>query len=120
MKRLHETARETVGLRPEEVRNLRKLLLARKAELMDSYSTLEDEARQKGKADAFEQTLSLALLENESSAIREIDSALERMDEGAYGVCEECARSIDKARLRAFPQATLCRRCKSLEEGSRN
>lgn len=136
MKRLHETAREAVGLRPEEVRNLRKLLLARRAELMDSYSNLEGESRQKGKeagelsavpyhpadlgSDAFEQALSLALLENESSSIREIDAALERMDEGTYGACEECASPIDKARLRALPQATLCRRCKSLEESSRN
>lgn len=136
MKRLYATTRETVGLRPEEVRNLRKLLLARKAELMDSYSNLEDEARQKGKeagelsavpyhpadlgSDAFEQTLSLALLENESSAIREIDAALERMDEGTYGACEECASPIDRTRLRALPQATLCLRCKRLEETSRN
>lgn len=136
MKRLYQTARETIGLRPEEARNLRKLLLARKAELMDSYSNLEDEARQKGKeagelsavpfhpadlgSDAFEQTLSLALLENESSAIREIDAALERMEEGTYGACEECASPIDRTRLRALPQATLCRRCKRLEETSRN
>ena len=136
MKRLHEISRETIGLRPEEVRNLRKLLIARKAELMDSYSNLEGEARQKGKeagelsavpyhpadlgSDAFEQTLSLALLENEMSAIREIDAALERMDKGTYGACEECASPIDKARLRALPQASLCRRCKSIEESSRN
>ena len=37
MKRLHESTKETVGLRREEVRNLRKLLLASKEELMDSY-----------------------------------------------------------------------------------
>lgn len=136
MKRLNESTRGLVGLRPEEVRSLRKLLLSRKAELMDSYSNLEDGARQKGKeagelsvvpyhpadlgSDAFEQMLSLALLENESSAIREIDAALERMDEGTYGACEECASTIDRVRLRALPQATLCRRCKRLEESSRN
>jgi RNA polymerase-binding protein DksA len=136
MKRLHETARETVGLRPEEVRNLRKLLIARKAELMDSYSTLEDEARLKGKeagelsavpyhpadrgTDSFEASLSLALLGNEATALREIDLALERMDEGTYGACEDCGNPIGKARLRALPQARLCRTCKSLEEISRS
>jgi RNA polymerase-binding transcription factor DksA len=121
-----------VGLRPEEMRSLRKFLLARKAELMDSYSNLEDEARLKGKeagelsavpfhpadlgSDSFEQSLSLALLESESSALREIGLALERMDQGTYGSCEECGNSIGKARLRALPQATLCRACKCLEE----
>jgi DnaK suppressor protein len=133
--RMHEAARESVGLRPEEIRNLRKLLLARKAELLDSYSNLEDDARIKGKdagelpavsnhpadlgTDRFETILSLALLENESTALREIDLALERMDEGAYGTCEDCGDPIGKTRLRARPEATLCRNCKSLEERSR-
>jgi len=136
MKRMYESAWESIGLRPEEIRSLRRLLLARKAELMDSYLNLEDEARAKGKeagelsavpfhpadlgTDSFEQTLSLALLENESMALREIDLALERMDEGTYGACEDCGNPIGKARLRALPQATLCRACKSLEESSRN
>ncbi len=103
---------------------------------MDSYSTLEDEARLKGKeagelsavpyhpadlgTDSFETSLALALLENESTALREIDLALDRMDEGTYGTCEDCGNAIGKARMRAIPQTRLCRRCKSLEESSRN
>lgn len=121
-----------IGLCPAELRSLRKLLLARKAELLDSYSNLEDGARLKGKeagelsavpyhpadlgSDSFDQSLSLALLENKSSALREIDLALERMDRGTYGTCEECGDPIGKTRLRALPEAMLCRTCKSLEE----
>jgi DnaK suppressor protein len=136
MKRKHEAARDSIGLRPEELRSLRRLLLARKAELMDSYSNLEDEARAKGKeagelsavpyhpadlgTDSFDQSLSLALLENEISSLREIDAALERMNQGAYGWCEDCGNVIGKARLRALPQATLCLACKSFEENPRN
>jgi RNA polymerase-binding protein DksA len=133
MTRMKETqGASAIGLRPEELRSLRRLLLARKAELMDSYSNLEDEARLKGKeagelsdlphhpadrgSDSFEQSLSLALLETESSSIREIDLALERMNEGTYGSCEECGNPIGRTRLRALPQATRCRTCKSLEE----
>lgn len=133
MKRKQETQNPgAVGLRPEELRSLRKLLLARKAELLDSYSNLEDEARLKGKeagelsavpyhpadrgSDSFETSLSLALLENESSTMREIDLALERMDQGTYGTCEECGDPIGRVRLRALPQATLCRTCKNVEE----
>lgn len=124
-----------VGQGSEELESLRRLLLARKAELMDSYSTLEDEARKKGKeagelsavpyhpadlgSDSFEQILSFALLDNESTAIREIDLALDRMEEGTYGTCDDCSNAIGKARLRALPQATLCRTCKSLEESWR-
>jgi RNA polymerase-binding transcription factor DksA len=136
MKRVHGNPGEgMVGLSSDELRSLRKLLLARKAELLDSYSSLEGEACRKGNeagelaavrhhpadlgSDAFEQTLSLALLANESSALREIDLALGRMDEGTYGACQECGDSIGKSRLRALPQATLCRSCKSLEESCR-
>ena len=137
MKRTQESTRvRAIGLRPEEIEGLRTLLLARKAELMDSYSNLEAEARLHGKeagelsavpyhpadlgTDSFATSLSLALLENESTALREIDLAIERMDEGTYGACEDCGNPIGKARLRALPQATLCRTCKSLEETSRN
>jgi len=133
MKRMQETqGPNAVGLRPEEIRSLRRLLLARKAELMDSYANLQDEARLKGKdageltavpnhpadrgSDSFEQSLSLALLENESSSMREIDLALERMNEGTYGSCEDCGSPIGRVRLRAIPQATLCRTCKRREE----
>ena len=133
MKKTNESPRPgAVGLRAEEIRSLRKLLLARKTELLDSYGTLEDEARREAGelsavpyhpadlgTDSFDQSLSLALLENESTAIREIDLALERMDQGTYGACEECGGPIGKARLRALPQATLCRACKSLQEVGR-
>ena len=137
MKRTHGTTLAgAIGLRPGEIQGLRKLLLARKAELMDSYSNLEDEAKLHGKeagelsavpyhpadlgTDSFATSLSLALLENESTVLREIDLALERMDEGTYGACEDCGHPIGKARLRALPQARLCRACKSLEERSRH
>jgi DnaK suppressor protein len=126
---------KAIGLRPEEIQALRRLLLGRKAGLMDSTLTLEDEAKLKGKeagelsavpyhpadlgTDNFETILSLALLENESTALREIDLALERMDEGTYGACEDCGNPIGKARLRALPHARLCRGCKSLEESYR-
>ena len=133
MKRIHEARKSgAIGLRTDEMRSLRTLLLARKAELLDSYSNLEEDARLKGKeagelsavpvhpadlgSDSFAQSLSLALLENESTAIREIDLALDRMDQGTYGTCEECGDSIGRTRLRALPQATLCRACKTLEE----
>lgn len=61
-----------------------------------------------------EQEISLA------NSVRErmvqVEHALERLDEGDYGICEKCASSIPAARLAAFPSATLCVTCKSLEE----
>lgn len=48
--------------------------------------------------------------------VEEIRSALERIACGCYGLCARCGRRIPDARLRALPYATMCVRCKQLEE----
>jgi len=52
----------------------------------------------------------------ESHAIEQIDRALQKMDEGTYGICESCGRSISAARLDAIPCACLCLACKRRQE----
>ncbi|WP_460541222.1 TraR/DksA family transcriptional regulator [Glycomyces halotolerans] len=51
-----------------------------------------------------------------SERIRQVSHALERLDDGDYGICERCGNPIPAARLAAFPSATLCVSCKQLEE----
>ena len=60
--------------------------------------------------------LKLAQRERERSLARDIRWALKQIDEGAYGICEECDENIAFARLLAFPATTLCVRCKALQE----
>jgi len=49
--------------------------------------------------------------------LREIDDALQAIDEKFYGECQMCGKSIDKARLRIVPWAKYCYKCQSsLEE----
>ncbi|MFZ2057497.1 MAG: TraR/DksA C4-type zinc finger protein, partial [Acidimicrobiales bacterium] len=55
----------------------------------------------------------LALSAQAMAAVEEIDHALLKMDNGTYGICENCGRSIVKARLEALPYARLCIDCKS-------
>lgn len=43
----------------------------------------------------------------------DIDTALEKIDAGSYGVCEDCGRSISEARLEAMPAAHYCIDCAS-------
>lgn len=45
--------------------------------------------------------------------IRELAAALDRMDRGEYGRCQQCARAIDDARLDVLPTAERCRICAS-------
>ena len=50
------------------------------------------------------------------NAMREIASALEKLKEGTYGVCERCGKPIGLKRLEAMPSARLCVKCKAKEE----
>lgn len=67
-------------------------------------------------ANAYARQLLLNLGEREREALREIDEALERLEEGSFGVCQECGEEIVEARLQALPYATLCVECKSNQE----
>jgi DnaK suppressor protein len=61
-----------------------------------------------------EQQISLMELRN---AMREqIDEALLRLDEGTYGICEDCGREISEGRLKAVPFARRCIQCQEKAE----
>lgn len=61
--------------------------------------------------------LEFALMEMSSRTRGRIADALERLREGRYGVCSDCAGPIAGARLRALPFAERCRRCQEETEG---
>lgn len=60
--------------------------------------------------------ISLALRERERERARDIRFALRQIEDGTYGVCEECGEPIAFARLVAFPATTLCVHCKEALE----
>ncbi|MBB1244139.1 TraR/DksA family transcriptional regulator [Streptomyces durbertensis] len=58
----------------------------------------------------------LALAGNAREILYQTERALERLDAGTYGLCESCGNAIGKARMQAFPRATLCVDCKQKQE----
>ena len=58
----------------------------------------------------------ITLANNLLERISQVERAIERLGEGNYGYCEKCGNAIPVERLAAFPSATLCVHCKSLEE----
>jgi RNA polymerase-binding protein DksA len=64
----------------------------------------------------FEREQELSIANNRRDLLVQMERAVERLDKGTYGHCESCAQPIMKARLQAFPSATLCVRCKQREE----
>jgi DnaK suppressor protein len=63
-----------------------------------------------------EQDVDLTLMEMQADTCRRIDEALQRLERGTYGSCEECDEEIPAARLQALPFATLCLTCQELQE----
>lgn len=66
--------------------------------------------------DNFDQELTLSLLGTEKNALEQIQAAIERIDDGSFGRCEECGVKIPQARLEAIPYAAMCVQCASKQE----
>jgi RNA polymerase-binding transcription factor len=67
-------------------------------------------------AKTFQREHELALTQNARELLELSQRALARMDAGTFGVCDSCGQAIGKARLQAFPRATLCVTCKQRQE----
>ena len=70
-------------------------------------------------SDSFEQELTLSLVGNEKEILKQIEFALDRIQEGVYGKCEECGKKIPESRLEALPYAALCVNCAAKQEENR-
>jgi len=74
----------------------------------------DDEADASSKL--FEREHELAISNNARELLSQTEHALARIATGTYGTCESCGNAIGKARLLAFPRATLCVSCKQRQE----
>ena len=83
--------------------------------LSDAVGDAGDDQADAG-AKTFEREHELAMTQNARDLLAQNEQALARIDAGTYGVCESCGQPIGKARLQAFPRATLCVSCKQREE----
>jgi RNA polymerase-binding protein DksA len=68
-------------------------------------------------SDNFEQEVAIGLLETEEQRLEEIAAALERIDNGTFGRCQECGKEISETRLQAIPYTRLCIDCASRADG---
>ena len=54
---------------------------------------------------------SVALERNLETSLEKINTALKKIDEGKFGICEKCENGIEEERLLAIPEASLCMIC---------
>lgn len=64
----------------------------------------------------YDRELDQGLEESAEDILAKIDAALKKIEEGTYGMCENCGQPIGEERLEAMPWATLCIDCKRREE----
>jgi RNA polymerase-binding transcription factor DksA len=64
-----------------------------------------------GASTVYEWEINLALRESAEAKIKSIQVALDRLDQGDYGLCEACGQQIDPDRLEILPHTTLCVQC---------
>jgi len=67
-------------------------------------------------SDSAEGDLSLRIAESETAEAGEIERAIEKIDNGTYGVCETCNKAIGVDRMQFLPYVTLCIKCQELAE----
>lgn len=58
----------------------------------------------------------LRIRDRERKLLSKIDEAIARIDDGSYGICEDCDEEIGLKRLEARPVTTLCIDCKTIQE----
>lgn len=63
--------------------------------------------------DERDREFSLLLTDREKGKLLAVDEALEKLDDGTYGICEECREPITPGRLSALPLAKFCLNCQS-------
>lgn len=122
-----------------ELESFKELLLALQSRIQGDVDQLTDEALEIGHDDGeskspthlaelgtqnYERDFSLQFVENDQEVLDEIQEALERIEDGTYGICQQCAEDgkpasksmIPKTRLKAIPYARNCVSCEQKRE----
>jgi len=118
----------------KESAQFRKLILERKEQILEGIKHISDDTLNKSQkeasgdisgytyhmadvaTDTYDREFSLGLASSERSLLYELEDALKKIDEGAFGICEDCKTAITKIRLKAVPYARLCVKCQERRE----
>jgi RNA polymerase-binding protein DksA len=118
----------------KELSEFKKIVLKKKDELLDDIQHISDDTLKKSQkeasgdisgytyhmadvaTDSYDREFSLGLASSERKFIYELDDALKRIEEGTFGVCQDCKSLISKSRLKAVPYARTCVKCQEKRE----
>ena len=121
-------------MKKAEIKTFKEQLLALRARLRGDVDAMANAALRKTRSEAngdlssmpihmadigsdnYEQEFTLILMQSDETTLDSIEAAIEKIEDGVFGVCEECAGPISKTRLSAIPHAPLCIKCAQKQE----
>ena len=114
---------------PKTLKAVEDKLLTQREELLGQIADLEkraagedagervyDDVHGEPETSTYERERVLSLLDNSRDLVEQVNVALEKINDGTYGICASCGKPIEAARVKALPHATLCIACKRREE----
>ena len=114
------------GLKKKELKRFEKILIEKKEEILrNAKRTLNEDMTldQDDMPDEMDlasseyiQSFTFRLRGREKTFLSKIDHALTKIEDGTFGICEDCGEPISIKRLEARPETTLCIRCKEDQE----
>jgi DnaK suppressor protein len=118
----------------KEIKHFKQLLISKRRELLGQMALIKESEMQNTPkestgdhsaysfhmadqgTDTMEREKSFFYAQRDGRLLYHIDMALERIENGTYGLCHSCNNPISRERLEAVPHARLCIACKSQEE----
>ena len=122
-----------MALTKEQMKQFRQLLITERAKLVSEIKSIAQDTSTSPReasgdlsaytvhmadmaADTYERELSMNIVSSEQEILYQVDDALKRLDEGSFGVCQQCSQPISMSRLKAVPYASLCISCQRVKE----
>ena len=121
----------------KELEHFKKLLFLMRGKIAGNLQHLEQDGLNRSQRDAagdlsgysfhmadmatdnFDREFTLGLASNVQDLLNQIDSALRKIEDGSFGLCEKTYKQIPKKRLMAMPYARLCIEAQEMEEKER-
>ena len=120
-------------LNREQIKQFRQLLITERAKFVEEIKSIAKDASKSPReasgdlsaytvhmadmaADTYERELSMNIASSEQEVLYQIDDALKRLDDGSYGICQQCNQPISMSRLKAVPYASMCISCQRVKE----
>lgn len=118
----------------KELAEFKKLILKRKEQTLENISHISDDTLKKSLKDAsgdisgyayhmadmatdtYDREFSLGIASTERELLYVLEDALKKIEDGTFGICDECDGVITKTRLKAIPYASFCVKCQAKKE----